>query len=257
MLSHPRRGAGPAGWTREVPWHEHPAPSERHPGDSQLLPDEHRSDLLLRPHRLQPPRYRPMGAQFPLRRVLRLVGRRAPPGLHPAQQTVRRVRQQRADRQLPPSRPGGAGLPRVARGAATGGDGVLRRGDRGDLPGAGLRPDPPVRRPASPARLQDRHHSARQRGGGAQRAERPGGDRLVEHLGSRRHRRRTGHGPRRPDALRRLRQDHVLHQDRRRLDGQRGRHRRPAGQGHEADQQQGGRSRGCAHPPRAPSSVPS
>ena len=56
--------------------------------------------------------------------------------------------------------------------------------------------------------------------------------------------------PRRPDAVRRLRQDHVLHQVRARLGPLRRRHRRPGAQGDAADQQPRRRRRGRDHPPR-------
>src|SRR5690242_21029482 len=52
-----------------------------------------------------------MGAQLPVHRLLRLLGRPAPPGVHPGEPPVRRVRVQRADQQLPAARPRGPGLP--------------------------------------------------------------------------------------------------------------------------------------------------
>ena len=108
----------------------------------------------------------------------------------------------------------------------------------------------PPRRATPPAGLQDRDHGPRQRGRGPQRAERPHRGRLVGHAGPRRHRGRPGHRPRRPDPLRGLRQDDVLPLGRGRLGHLRRRHRRPAGQGHEADQQQGCGGRGRPDPAR-------
>ena len=59
------------------------------------------------------------------------------------------------------------------RAAPDGRDGVLRRGDRGDLSRTRLQPDPAAGLAAPPSRFQDRHHETR-RGGrrtvGAQRA---------------------------------------------------------------------------------------
>ena len=80
-------------------------------------------------------------------------------------------------------------------GDADGRDGVLRRRDRGDLPGAGLHADPAAGFAAAPAGLQDRHHPAGQRGGravGPERA-RPSGQLRRAHRarGVRRPRRRT------------------------------------------------------------------
>ena len=45
--------------------------------------DEHRAGLLLRTDRVQPARYRPLGPQFHLRRLLRLLGRWPPAGVQP------------------------------------------------------------------------------------------------------------------------------------------------------------------------------
>ena len=147
--------------------------AQRHLGDPHVLPHEHATDLLRRPDSVQPARDRPLGAQLPVPRLLRLVGRRAPACVRAQEPAVRRVRVERADQQLPAARPRGAGLPEEARRHADDRDGLLRRGDRGDLPGARLQPDHAVRRAATPSRLQDRHHPAGQRGRcpvGAQRA---------------------------------------------------------------------------------------
>ena len=63
--------------------------------------------------------------------------------------------------------------PATARRDPDGRDGLLRRGDRADLPGARLQPDPAERRAAAAARLQDRDHPARQRGRRPVGAQRP------------------------------------------------------------------------------------
>ena len=63
-------------------------------------------------------------------------------------------------------------------------------------------------------------------------------------------RRRARHRPRGADALRRLGQDHLLHQVRGGLGRQRRGHRRSRAEGDEADQQQGRRRRGVHHPAR-------
>ena len=78
---------------------------------------------------------------------------------------------------------------------------------------ARLQPDPAAGLASTPARFQDRDHPARQRGRRPVGAERA---RHRRHLGRARRRSSTGNGlghrPGRPDAVRRLRQDHVLHQ---------------------------------------------
>ena len=69
---------------------------------------------------------------------------------------------------------------------------------------------------------------------------------LQEPVGGQRSRLRPG----RADAVRRLRQDHVLHQGGGRLGQERRRHHRRAAQGDEADRQQGGGGRGLHHQAR-------
>ena len=64
------------------------------------------------------------------------------------------------------------------------------------------------------------------------------------------HRGRTGHRPGGADRVRRLRQDDLLHRRRVRLEEERQGHRRPRGQGDEADQQPPHRRRGRADPQR-------
>ena len=112
------------------------ASPQRHRRDPHVLPDQQAADLLRRPDGVQPARHRPVGAQLPVHRLLRLLGRRAPARVRAEEQAVRRVRVQRADQQLPAARPRGAGVPAPARRHADGRDGLLRRGDRGDLPRA-------------------------------------------------------------------------------------------------------------------------
>jgi CubicO group peptidase (beta-lactamase class C family) len=81
-------------------WRYAPSP-ERHRRDPHVLPDQPAADLLRRPDGLQPARHRPLGAQLPVHRLLRLLGRPASPGVHTGEPPVYRVRVQRADQQLP------------------------------------------------------------------------------------------------------------------------------------------------------------
>ena len=134
-------------------------------------------DLLRGTDRVQPARHRPLGPQLRLPRLLRLLGRRPSAGVHPEEQAVRRVREQRGDQQLPAAGSRGAG-PRRVSGAVLGRgaddrDGVLRRGDRADLRGAGLQPDPPAGLAATAPGLQDRDDSPRRGGGGPLGAQCP------------------------------------------------------------------------------------
>ena len=99
----------------------------------------------------------------------------APPaGVHAEEQALRRVRVERAHQQLPAARPGGAGVSRSA--AAVGPMIAMVFFDEETeeiCAELGLRPDPAAGRAAAPARFQDRHHPARQRGRcsvGAERA---------------------------------------------------------------------------------------
>ena len=189
------------------------AAAARHRGDPALLPDQHHAGVLRRRDAVQSPRPRPVGAQLRLHRVLRRLGRPAPAGLHAEGQAVHRVRERRGDQQLPAAR-----IQRCAstcsaaspRGAAEGGDGVLRRGNRAHLHRSRLRPDPAVGGAARAPRFQDRHHPARRRGGRAQRAQHPDVGELVGRARRADHRRRARHRRRAADALRRQRQDHVL-----------------------------------------------
>ena len=102
--------------------------------------------------------------------------------------------------------------------AAQGGHGLLRRGDRDDLRGAGLRPDPAVGRAALAPGLQAGDHPPGQRGRRAERAERDGDGGGLRGADQGRSGRRSRHRPRRADGVRRLRQDHVLHRLRGRLE---------------------------------------
>ena len=192
---------------------------------------------------------------FRLPRLLRLLGRRPSAGVHPEEQAVRRVREQRADQQLPTARSRGAGPHRLPGGVLGRGaddrDGVLRRGDRADLRGAGLRPDPPAGLAAPAPGLQDRDDSPRRGGGGT--------------LGAQHH--RTGRQP--TTELAKLAADAGLGSDlvvqtpygdsgkttffikqERRLAARRREHGRRRAQGHEADQQPGRGRGGRQHPPR-------
>src|SRR5580693_1511412 len=187
-----------------------PSP-QRDRGDPHVLPDQPAADLLRGPDRVQPARHRPLGAQLPVHRLLRLLGRPASPGVHAGEPPVHRVRVERADQQLPAARPRGPRVPAPSRRRADGGDGVLRRRDRGDLPGTGIRPDPAGGLAAAAAGLQDRDHPARERGGrtvGPERAGQSGQLRRADRAGLGR---RPRHRPGGADALRGLGQDDVLH----------------------------------------------
>ena len=90
----------------------------------------------------------------------------------------------------------------------------VRRGDRGARREGGPGGRAPVGRAAPPARLEDRHDPARER---RRRPQRPEHARPREELrGPARARRRSRPRPRsrRPDAVRRLGQDDVLHHER-------------------------------------------
>ena len=199
-------------------------------GHPDLLQNQRAAGVLHRADRLQPTGHRPVGSQLPVHRVLRLVGRCAPARLHAGEQTVRRVRQQRGDQQLPAARRRGTAVHRVplrrCRRPADGRDGVLRRGDRGDLPRTRLQADPADRRAPSSPRLQDRHDPAR-RGGrravGAQRARKGRQLRRAHRTGDRC---RLGVRPGRADTVRRLGEDDVLHRGRGRLGQGQQEHRR-------------------------------
>jgi CubicO group peptidase (beta-lactamase class C family) len=82
-------------------WRYASPPAQRHRRDPLVLPDQPAADLLRGPDRLQPARHRSLGAQLPVHRLLRLVGRPAPQGVHAREPPVHRVRVQRADQQLP------------------------------------------------------------------------------------------------------------------------------------------------------------
>ncbi len=189
--------------------------SEGDLGDPHVLPDERTADLLHRPDGVQSARNRPLGPRGRVRRLLRLVGLCPSAGLHPVQQAVRGVREQRGDQQLPAARRRGAevhgGTLRRARRPPDGRDGVLRRGDRGDLSGIRLQPDPAAGLAAPTSRLQDRHH---QTGRGSRRAvgaQRAGACRQLRGALRAGDRRRAGLRPGGADSVRRLRQDDVLH----------------------------------------------
>ena len=122
-VGHGRRGGGSRPSLRATSrpyWggrHE-PGDAQRHRRDPLVLPHQHAADLLRRPDRVQPAGHRPVGPQLPVPRLLRLLGRRAPPRVRAVQPALRRVRVERADQQLPAARPGGAGPPAQARWSA-------------------------------------------------------------------------------------------------------------------------------------------
>ena len=172
----------------------------------------------------------------------------------PEEQAIRRVREQRADQQLPPAGSRGAGPRRVSGGvlrpSADDRDGVLRRGDRADLRGTGLQPDPPAGLAATAPGLQDRDDSARRGGGGTLGAQCHRTGRQPHRAGQARRRRGSGLRPGRADSVRRLGQDDLLHQGGARLAAQRRAHGRRGAQDHETDQQPGRSRGGRQHPPR-------
>jgi CubicO group peptidase (beta-lactamase class C family) len=65
------------------------APPQRYRRDPHVLPDQLPADLLHRPDCLQPARHRPLGPQLPVHRLLRLLGRRPPPGVQPGEPPLR------------------------------------------------------------------------------------------------------------------------------------------------------------------------
>ena len=225
----------------------------QHVGGAALLPHQRGADLLRRRDPVQPARAGPLGPQLHLHHLLRRLGRRPPAGVHPEAQAVHRVRVGRGDQQLAALQPGGAGLhrqPPAAGCAAQDRDGVLRRRDRADLRRARLRPDPAVGGAAGAPGLEAGHHPARQRRRRAERAQHPHHRGGLRGPGPAVHRGRTGHRPGGADRVRRLRQDHLLHRRRGRLEEERQGHRRPGGQGDEADQQPPHRRGGGADPQR-------
>ena len=166
-----RPGAGDPGEPRAA------APAQ-HVGGPGVLPHQRHADLLRRRHGVQPARHRPVGAQLHVHHVLRLLGRLPPAGVHAPAHRPRRVRARRGHQQLPAAPPGGAGAHRVQvrprlRAEAEDRHGLLHPRDRTHLPGAGLRAHPAALRAAQPARLQDRHDPAGQRGGRRVGAEHP------------------------------------------------------------------------------------
>ena len=213
---------------------------EGHLGDSHLLPDQRATDLLHRADGLQPAGHRSVGPRFRVHRLLRLVGRRAPPGVRPDQQALCGVQQLRGDQQLPAARRRGSALHRVAvfgdRGPPDGRDGVLRRGDRADLRRTRLRADPAEGLAAPPPGLQDRHHPPRRGGRRALGAQRPGPRRQLRGVEQTCHKGRPGLGSGCPDTLRGLGQNNLLHHLRSRVGPQQRGHDRPGTEDHEADQ---------------------
>ena len=229
---------------------EDPAHAPGHLRDPRVLPHQPDAGLLRLADRVQPARHRPLAAQLLLRQLLRLVRGQPPARVRPEGAAVPRVRVDGGRLQLPARAQGGARPDQTPRRRRQGRLRHVRRRDRGGGRGGRARGRAPVGRAAPPARLEDRHHPARQRGGRAERAEHA---RPRDHLRGADGARRVGRPrrrPRRPDPVRRLRQDDVLHQGRARLGPLRGRHGRPGAQGHEADQQPRGGGRGGADPPR-------
>ena len=76
------------------------APAAEHLGGAALLPHQRGADLLRRRDAVQPARAGPLGAQLLLRHLLRRLGRCPSAGVHPEAQAVHRVRERRGDQQL-------------------------------------------------------------------------------------------------------------------------------------------------------------
>ena len=178
------RGRGPPARTdpprgrRDVrrPWsHDLHEAAHRHPCDPQLLPVEHDARLLRERDRIQPAGDRPVGAEPPVRELLRLVRRHAPERLRPegADDPARSV--DRGDR----ATTCWATRRSATSSAANGGAGkaaFLMFDEETEQLAAELGLDVafPPRGAPPPAGLEDRDHAARQRGRRAERAEHDG-----------------------------------------------------------------------------------
>src|SRR5215208_932931 len=142
-----------------------------HPGDPRVLPHQPDADLLHLADRVQPAGDRPLAAQLLLHQLLRLVRGQPPARVRPEGAAVPRV-QLDGGRLQPPARPrGGDRAEREGRTRREGGLRDVRRRDREGRGGGRARGRAPVGGAAPSARLQDRHHAARRRGRGAERAE--------------------------------------------------------------------------------------
>src|SRR5215218_3305699 len=147
------------------------ADAARDPRDPRVLPHEPDADLLRLADGVQPARHRPLVARLLLHQLLRLVRGQPPARVRAEGAAVPRVRVDGGRLQPPARAQGGARPDRARRPGRQGGVRHVRRRDRegGRRGRAGDRA--PVRRAAPPARLEDRHDAARQRGRRAERAE--------------------------------------------------------------------------------------
>ena len=104
-------------------------------------------------------------AQLPVHRLLRLLGRPASPVFTPENCPYVEFESSEQINNYLLRDPDVRDAPAPPRRRADGGNGCLRRGDRGDLPGAGLRPDPAAGLAAASAGLRDCDHPARDEAG--------------------------------------------------------------------------------------------
>src|SRR5215217_7091722 len=147
------------------------ADAPRDPRDPRVLPHEPDADLLRLTDRVQPARYRPLAARVLLHQLLRLVRGQPPARVRAEGAAIPRVRVDGGRLQPPARAQGGARPDRAGRPGRQGRVRHVRRrdGEGGGRRGTGDRAS--VGRAAPPARLEDRHHAARQRGRRAERAE--------------------------------------------------------------------------------------
>src|SRR5829696_7229070 len=147
------------------------ADAPRDSRDPRVLPHEPDSDLLHIADGVQPAGHRPLVARLLLHQLLRLVRGKPPARVRAEGAAVPRVRVDGGRLQPPARAQGGARPDREGRPGRQGGVRHVRRRDREGGGRRGVGDRAPVGRAAPPARLEDRHHAARQRGRGAERAE--------------------------------------------------------------------------------------
>src|SRR3954447_7507909 len=126
----------------------------------------------------------------------------------------------------------------------------VRRGDRAARRRAGTRRCVPAGGASSSDGLEDRDDAPRRRGRRAERAEHDGPWNRLPSVVAARGRCGPRRGPRRADAVRRLRSDDVLHRGRGRLAFERDEDRGSRHQGDEADRASRARDRGRDHAAR-------
>src|SRR5829696_6484759 len=147
------------------------ADAPRDSRDPRVLPHEPDSDLLHIADGVQPAGHRPLVARLLLHQLLRLVRGKPPARVRAEGAAVPRVRVDGGRLQPPARAQGGARPDREGRPGRQGGVRHVRRRDREGGGRRGVGDRAPVGRAAPPARLEDRHHAARQRGRGAERAK--------------------------------------------------------------------------------------